>query len=513
MTKIKETIQAMIMANSYADAHELVHASVGYMTKIAQGAASANLQLQDLLTLKDDELTLVIYGANAPKRVVPDFEQVDQDLAKNRKITLRMLHRRYKEQYGDQAYSYSMYCLLYRQWQKLKPGQAQSNIKFWDGERMEIDTSGDLLIWKDFTGKLHVGVLFVAAMSSSGAIYAEVFEDGKQPTRMLGTQHAWGYFGGVASKLVMDNAKPLVAKITKDGSGVQDAIKVMCSHYGAIPCPCPVRSPKSKSHVEYGVNLVQKDVIAEKLLDGGWVAEDLADLNRQIRPVIDEINRKKLTGSNESRFDKLEQEKPFLMPLPAEPFEIGEWRYVRVDARHCVKISCSGNLHRYSVPPGYVNKKVTVHLTGAYVTVYSGKDNQIIARHDRCYNDTGEKTHLLPEHMTEKEKYSRLSKASCVDALINKGLPQSVVIQFVDRAWADAKEGRRICKASEKVCKEFSVKSVSAAMQTCVENGTCTSERLRKHSLNNEMGMKQPDGQPNPDYQTPEHGNIRNNYR
>lgn len=515
MLEIKKTIQAVVVCGTYNKAHLAVHHAVGTMTKIKQQAQAVGLEPVNLIGMSDDEIDKIIYGTKEPKRVMPDFAKVEELKAQNPKLTLISIHARYRKEYGvEKTYSYSRFCALRNLWLKKQPAnkEAESNMFHWKGESMEADMSGDPLVWKDFQGEAHVSQLCVTTMTDSCAMYVEPVPDQSQKSWMTVIGHSYEYFNGVASKLVIDNAKPLVLKVTKNGSIVQDAIKVMCSHYGAEPWPCPPRSPKSKNRVEHSVWIAQKDIIAEKLLDGGWIAEDEADLKKQIRAKCDEINSRPMTGTNESRFDRLEQERPYLMPLPSEPFEVGEWRYARVDRRHCVKIRCDGN-SRYSVPPEYVNKKVAVHLTGAHVTVYSTGDNQVIAKHDRCLDVNAPKTHLLPEHMTAKEKYSRLPKSACVDELTEKGLPQDLVEEYVDQAWENAKVGRRICKAAAKVCKEFNLKAVETAMRLCVRLRTPSSDKLRKYSRDNEARMAGAEEKENPDYTTPVHGNIRNNYK
>lgn len=77
----------------------------------------------------------------------------------------------------------------------------------------------------------------------------------------------------------------------------------------------------------------------------------LAELNRAIREKLELFNHKlfqKKEGSRISLF--LEEEKPFLTPLPATRFELADWRQATVQFKLPTPISNGG---LFFTPPGF----------------------------------------------------------------------------------------------------------------------------------------------------------------
>ncbi|MDX2546864.1 Mu transposase domain-containing protein [Streptomyces sp. WI04-05B] len=121
--------------------------------------------------------------------------------------------------------------------------------------------------------------------------------------------------------------------------------------------------------------------------------ETLEQLNQQ----IGEFEERELGRRIGSRIRTIGQdfarEAPHLLPLPADPFETAMTFEPRVDrySRITVKM-CS-----YSVPVQFIDRKVTVHLTGDTLVVFEGRRE--IARHSRLAGRGLE--HLVLDHYLE----------------------------------------------------------------------------------------------------------------
>ena len=121
------------------------------------------------------------------------------------------------------------------------------------------------------------------------------------------------------------------------------------------------------------------------------------ELNAAIREKVAELNDKsfqKRKGSRRSAF--IEEEKDFLMPLPASPYETAVWSTATIQPDYLITVGDC----KYSVPYDYIGKKVDIRATEHSIEVFY--HNARIASHVRkaCSPDPI----YLPEHMPEKHR-------------------------------------------------------------------------------------------------------------
>ena len=149
---------------------------------------------------------------------------------------------------------------------------------------------------------------------------------------------------------------------------------------------------KGKIRVENSVTHTYRRVLASLRLNGPIRASNLEDLNQQIAEHRDIFNKrpftKNLQSNRELEFNTHERQK--LKNLPILPYEIGNWRYLKVDKGHCIRLGEDGG-HRYSVPVIYVGMTVTVLKTEERVLIYDKETGSCIAQHKRYLEITGEK--------------------------------------------------------------------------------------------------------------------------
>ncbi|MDR3411495.1 MAG: hypothetical protein P4L87_11230, partial [Formivibrio sp.] len=99
--------------------------------------------------------------------------------------------------------------------------------------------------------------------------------------------------------------------------------------------------------------------------DGGGTVRDqrffsVVELNLAIRPLLDKLNAQefqKLEGSRNGWFEA--QEKPTLLHLPAQPFELATWGKATVNIDYHAIV----DHHGYSVPHTLVHQEVETRLT------------------------------------------------------------------------------------------------------------------------------------------------------
>ncbi len=75
----------------------------------------------------------------------------------------------------------------------------------------------------------------------------------------------------------------------------------------------------------------------------------------------------------------------------------------------------------------------TVLKTEERVLIYDKETGSCIAQHKRYLEITGEKTHILPEHLTPKEKRQRLTKEQWVEDLSNAAMTERRLATYSPR--------------------------------------------------------------------------------
>lgn len=155
-------------------------------------------------------------------------------------------------------------------------------------------------------------------------------------------------------------------------------------------------SPQEENRVEAAVGLAQRRIIAAMELERTPMARDLDHLNEQVKAKLEELNNALFTAterSNSRRQMFEDAEREFLGRRPLQAFCPLYIRVLVVDRGHCVRISGDG--HRYSTPPEYIGKCVSVTVTDDKVYIYDLDSWVKIAEHKRYKNVQGNKNHLL----------------------------------------------------------------------------------------------------------------------
>ena len=166
----------------------------------------------------------------------------------------------------------------------------------------------------------------------------------------------------------------------------------MAEHYGTAIIPARVRTPKDKPNAEGTVGMISTWITAA-LRDEQFFS--LAGLNRAIREKLELFNNKlfqKKEGSRISLF--LEEEKPFLTPLPATRFELADWKQATVQFNYHISIEKM----LYSVPYEYIKKKVDVRVTEHTIEIFYNHNR--IASHRRLTGRPGQYS-TITEHMPQ----------------------------------------------------------------------------------------------------------------
>lgn len=546
MSELRDILTLLSHNESYRQIQKKVSVSHALIGKIKKRIRELRKPPEELLKLDDLALQAQIYPPRKVTRRLPDWDFVYKKSQKQ-KVSLLMIYEEIycKEEYvenGPPPMAYSTFCQNFEIW-KRQTGHFEQvcNLHIAPGEQMQIDYAGDTFKWAQKTGEIHISQVFVACLPASKLTFAYVTEKQKRPDWIKGAVAAIEYFGGCPKTLVVDNAKALVSKADRYEAIFPKQIKSLCAYYKMEPDACKPGKPREKNRVEAAVNDVERYVIAKMCLNGIPVYEDINALNEDVRKHCDEFNLRKFQRNKEhSRRSLFElYEKDTLQKLPELPYSEVELLCLRVDIGHCVRINRDGG-HRYSVPPEYINKIVLVALSNDQVEISDIQMASVITVHKRCFNTVGEKTHILKEHMTPKEKAIRPSPAWFKKLLKDGKAREKEVNQTVDRIFKlrTSMTATKWCHGLVSLLKRTDPEIFSDALDIALRYDCCSYQYIKdcietledRAELNKRQGQlfkkekekeeekkaknkeREEEEDKEDDYKTPKHKNIRNNY-
>ena len=361
-----------------------------------QRADTLGINWSNIQGLSEQDVSKKLYPRTTEGRQyrMPDYEQIHKEMQKSG-VTLSLLWVEYCEQCraaGELPYQSTQFNKYYADYVHKTKATMHLNRK--PGETMQVDWAGDTMgIVDTDTGELIPAYLFVSVLPYSGYAYAEAFLDEKQEAWINAHVNAYRFYSGVTRILVPDNLKTGVIKNTKNETVLNRSYREMAEHYGTAVIPARPRTPKDKAFVEGSVGVVSTWIIAA-LRNRQFFS--LAELNEAVSERLYEFNHKPFQKKEGSRAAAFEEEKPFLLPLPAVPFELAMWKVATVQYSYHISV----DKQNYSVPYKYIKQKVDVRLTSHTVEVFF--EGNRIASHPRLYGRPNQystlEMHMPPDH-------------------------------------------------------------------------------------------------------------------
>lgn len=312
--------------------------------------------------------------------------------------TRQHLWLRYNQEHIDH-YSYSQFCLLFRDW--LNKKKVSGKLNHVAGDKLYIDYAGKKLqIVDKHTGEITDVEVFVGILPASQYTYVEASYSQKREHLVESVGNCLAYFGGVPQSIVPDNLKSAVTKSSKYEPVINKTFRDMGNHYGSVINPTRSYSPQDKALVESAVKLVYQRIYYPM---SNMVFHSLADLNKQIRILLEQYNDYKLQVAGISRLKQFTDiEKEYLNPLPKQAYSIKNYSRAKVQKMGYVYLNEQKNY--YSVPYRFVSKQVEIQHNINIVEIYFNKER--IASHSKSYK-RGEyvtiKTHLSSSHQFVQE--------------------------------------------------------------------------------------------------------------
>lgn len=217
---------------------------------------------------------------------------------------------------------------------------------------------------------------FVMVLCYSRRMYLEFFVSQTMEHFLAAHEHAFAAFGAVPTRIMIDNLKTGVLEHLAGCAPVFNQRYLDYSrHCGFAISACNVASGNEKGRVENGVGYVKKNFL------NGLELTDFSAINPAAQLWLGSVANVRIHSETRQRpIDLFEQEKAHLRPLNPATYDIARISTVRVSKQFRVAFDSN----HYSVPVHYVSILVTLKAYPDRLCIYHL--DQLIARHDRCYD-------------------------------------------------------------------------------------------------------------------------------
>ena len=391
MQHLREILrQKLALGRSHREVARSLGISPSTVAGVSSDARSLGLDAASVEALTDTELEARLYPKTPPSclRPGPDCAALDLELRRPG-VTLALLHVEFLGAHPD-GVRYTAFCERYREWSKRRSlVMRQVHVA---GDKLFVDYAGmKARIVDPLTGEITEVELFVAVLGASNYTYAEATRTQQVPDFVASVVRALSFLGGVPRAIVPDQLKSAVIKACRYDPGLQRTTAELGRHYDTTILPARPKSPRDKAKVEVGVQIAERWMLAcirnETFTSLGALNARLAELTSALN---DRIMRT-YKASRRALFERLDR--PALLPLPAEPFEVSSWKKVGLNIDYHVAFED----HFYSAPHALRHEDIELWLraTTATVEIFHGRER--VASHLRSYVRGGFTT--LSEHM------------------------------------------------------------------------------------------------------------------
>jgi len=239
------------------------------------------------------------------------------------------------------------------------------------GEEGQVDYGTGPMV-RDATGRYRRTRLFVMTLGySRKSVRLLVFRSSSRVWAEL-HENAFRRLGGVVRVVVLDNLREGVLLPDVYDPSVNPLYRDVLAHYGAVALPCRVRDPDRKGKVEAGVGHAKRTPLR------GLRFESLADAQAYLDHWEERWADTRIHGTTKRQVSAMfAEERPALLPLPAEPFRYYQYgtRTVRLDG--CVEVDAA----YYAAPPGWIGRIVAVQWDGKRVRLLDAKTGLLLREH------------------------------------------------------------------------------------------------------------------------------------
>jgi transposase len=242
------------------------------------------------------------------------------------------------------------------------------------GEETQVDYGDGPMVRDLQSGKYRRTRLFVLTLGySRKSVRLLVFRSSSQIWAEL-HEKAFRRLGGVTKVVVLDNLREGVLTPDIYDPTLNPLYRDILRHYGATPLPCRVGHPDRKGKVESGVGHAQKTPLK------GLRFETLAEAQTYLDHWEERWADTRIHGTTKRQVAVMfAEERPFLLPLPVEPFRHYQYGERTVHLDGCVEVEAA----YYSAPPGWIGRQVSVQWDSRNVRLLDPRTGQLLREHLR----------------------------------------------------------------------------------------------------------------------------------
>jgi transposase len=250
--------------------------------------------------------------------------------------------------------------------------EARAIIETQPGEEGQVDYGTGPMVRDPVSGKYRRTRLFVMTLGCSRkSVRLLVF---RSSTRVWAELHekAFRRLGGTPRIAVLDNLREGVLSPDIYDPVLNPLYRDVLAHYGVTALPCRVRDPDRKGKVESGVGHAQKTPLKGKRF------ESLEEAQAYLDQWEEHWADTRIHGRTKRQVAAMfAEEKPFLQPLPLEPFRYYQYGERTVHLDGCVEVDAA----YYGTPPGWIGRRVNVQWDSMYVRLIDPRTGELLREH------------------------------------------------------------------------------------------------------------------------------------
>lgn len=398
MSKLRQVLKLYCQQQNKLQVSTITGLSRNTVKKYIQTFLSLKTTWDEVSQLSDKDLDELFNEEPEPflddrLPLLHDFLKSQEKRLKQRGVTVLRLWEDYHALYPE-GFRMTAFYRHYNLWKRR--GHPSMHMEHKAGDKMFIDYTGEKLQVVDpESGEMKNVEVFVAILGASQLTYVEAVESQRVEDFIGCCENALHYFGGSPNAIVPDNLKSAVIKSNRYEPKLNENFEAFADYYGMAVLPARAYKPKDKALVEGAVKITYMRIFASLPKE---LPTSLEQLNVRIRALLDIHNLTSFKGRNYSRQQQFdEMEKATLQPLPVKRFELRSSSSATVMKNGHV---CLGvDKHYYSVPFGFITKKVRVLYSKSIVEFYY--KYELIASHQRvrsAHNYTTDPSHMATQH-------------------------------------------------------------------------------------------------------------------
>jgi len=240
------------------------------------------------------------------------------------------------------------------------------------GEECQVDYGTGPMVRDPDSGKYRRTRLFVLTMGSSRkCVRLLAFRSSARVWAEL-HEKAFRRLGGSPRIVVLDNLREGVLSPDFYDPGLNPLYRDVLAHYGVTALPCKVRDQDRKGKVESGVAHAQKTPLKGKKF------ESLDEAQAYLDHWEEHWADKRIHGRTKRQVAAMfAEEKPFLQPLPLEPFRYYQYGERTVHLDGCVEVEAA----YYGAPPGWIGRQVHVQWDSMFVRLLDPRTGELLREH------------------------------------------------------------------------------------------------------------------------------------